>query len=49
MFSLFKRKRKQCCKCKKTFRKDTGVLHLTGFGYIEFRVSPCCYEDYIVV
>jgi hypothetical protein len=50
MFSLFKKKRKQCKKCKKTFYETTDIIHLAG-GYvpIRFEVSPCCQGDYIIV
>jgi hypothetical protein len=48
MFRLFKRKRKQCVKCRKTFYKsfkDEGDY--PDFNIYE--VSPCCKSGYIIV
>jgi hypothetical protein len=52
MFRLFKRKRKQCVNCRKTFYKPTEILHIpdgSEWIAIEFKVSPCCQTDYIIV
>jgi hypothetical protein len=52
MFRIFKRKRKQCVSCRKTFYKPAYTLRVTssnGWTEIEFRVSPCCQTDYIIV
>jgi hypothetical protein len=42
VIKLFQPKRKQCCKCFKTF------YHVTWVD-IDLDVSPCCLDDYIIV
>jgi hypothetical protein len=50
MFSIFKRKRKQCCNCKKTFYKPESIVYVGILGNdMYFEVSPCCNESYIIV
>jgi hypothetical protein len=39
---FFAPKRKQCCKCYKTFYQVEWVD-------IDIDVSPCCLDDYIIV
>ena len=48
MFPVFKRKRKQCVKCRKTFYKAVIIENDWAEAAL-FKVSPCCQADYIIV
>lgn len=47
IFDKFKPKRKQCCKCYKTFFKTTVVYD--PYYQVKWEVSPCCHDEWIIV
>jgi len=52
IFEIFKRKRKQCINCKKTFYKSVKAFHAKkgcSIDIIVFDASPCCLRSYIIV
>ena len=52
IFEIFKRKRKQCVNCKKTFYKPVTAFHGKEGCFpdlIVFKASPCCLKSYIIV